>query len=326
MIAASARLLRLLSLLQARRDWPGAELAARLGVTPRTLRRDIDRLRSLGYPVRSSPGTAGGYRLGAGAALPPLQLDDDEALAVALGLRLAATAAVSGMQETAVRALAKLESLLPARLRRRVRALHAAVAPMGMAGPPVGPDLLTALATACREHERLRLRYRDHEGRASEREIEPHGLVCAGTRWYLVAWDLGRADWRTFRVDRIAGTPQAGARFLPRRLPEGDLAAYVSRTVSTQPYPIRARVVLHAPVERMREHVPPLAASLHALDAGRCVLEAGAHSLDALGYHIARLDVEFEVESPPELAARMHALGARLLRAAGAAACGAQAR
>lgn len=316
MIETSARLLRLLALLQSRRDWSGADLAARLQVTARTLRRDIDRLRSLGYPVRSSAGPAGGYRLGAGAVLPPLLLDDDEALAVALGLRLAAAGTVTGMEETAVRALAKLEQVLPARLRRRVRALHAAVAPLGVAGPPIDAGALTTLADACRGHESLSFRYRDQQGRGSERLVEPHALVCTAARWYLVGWDRGRGDWRTFRVDRIAGRFAAGPRFLPRPIPGGDPAAYVARAVTSSPYPLRARIVLHAPLEAMAERIPPLAGRLEAIDGRRCLLEAGAHSPGLLALHVALLGVEFEVLEPPELVDHLHALAARIARAA----------
>ena len=201
----SARLLKLLSLLQARRDWPGADLAARLEVTERTVRRDIGRLRDLGYPVHASRGTDGGYRLGAGAAMPPLLLDDDEAVAVAVGLRTAARSPVTGIEETSVRALAKLENVLPSRLRRRVSAVadYTVPVPPDSPPPPVDPAVLTTLASACRDHERLRLDYRAHDGTSTVRSVEPHRLVSWGQKWYLLGWDTGRGDWRTFRVDRI---------------------------------------------------------------------------------------------------------------------------
>jgi len=205
MLETSARLLRLLSLLQSRRDWTGAELAGRLGVGLRTLRRDIDRLRDLGYPVDATPGAAGGYRLGAGAALPPLLLDDEEAVAVAISLHTATTGSVAGLEETSLRALTKLQQMLPSRLRHRISAFHATtVALAGSAPDRVDPDLLTALAAACRDQRRLRVRYPGRDGLAT-RELEPHRLVHTPRRWYLLAWDLGRADWRTFRVDRIQG-------------------------------------------------------------------------------------------------------------------------
>ncbi|MDH5824079.1 YafY family protein [Luteimonas sp. RD2P54] len=316
MLETSARLLRLLSLLQARRFWSGPALAERLGVTPRTVRRDADKLRSLGYPVRSSGGVAGGYQLGAGSTLPPLLLEDDEALAVALGLRMATTGSVAGMEESAVGALTKLEQVLPARLRRRVRALHSAVAPLAMGGPLVQPEVLTMLGGACRGEQRVEFRYRDHQGRASAREVEPQGLVCASGRWYLVGWDLQRQDWRTFRVDRIDPRIATGQRFLPRPVPGGDLAAYVSRNIASAPYPMRARVVLHAPHARMTAAIPPLVARLEPLDDGRCLLEAGAQSPETLTYHLAMLGVEFEVLEPPELMAHVAAMAGRLTRAA----------
>src|SRR4051794_11032029 len=192
MLETSARLLRLLSLLQARRYWAGAELAERLEVTSRTLRRDVEKLRTLGYPVNAAAGRAGGYQLGAGAELPPLLLSDDEALAVTLGLRTAASGTVAGMEEAAVRALAKLEPLLPKRLRRRVKALGYAVVPLMGRGPSVHPELLSVLASACRDQHELAFAYADGGGRNTQRSVEPHGLVHTGARWYLVAWDLNR--------------------------------------------------------------------------------------------------------------------------------------
>jgi predicted DNA-binding transcriptional regulator YafY len=203
MLQTSARLLRLLSLLQARAEWSGAELAEELGVTTRTVRNDVQRLRDLGYPVQASPGVGGGYRLGAGAALPPLLLDDEEAVAVAVGLRTAAGASVTDIQETSIRALAKLEQVLPSRLRHRVHALQAATVEIPAPGPTVDAAVLTAVAAACRDDQRLRFDYRDHDGSASVRTVEPHRLVHDRGRWYLVAWDRDRADWRTFRADRI---------------------------------------------------------------------------------------------------------------------------
>src|SRR5215218_2209561 len=235
MLETSARLLRLLSLLQARRDWTGPELAARLGVSPRTLRRDMDKLRGLGYPVDATPGTAGGYRLGAGAMLPPLLLDDEEAVAVAIGLRTAAGGTITGIEETSVRALAKLEQVLPSRLRHRVTALHAVTVPLSPGGAQVDPDTLTALAAACRDHQRLRFDYRSHDGTATVRITEPHRLVHTGRRWYLVAWDVERDDWRTFRVDRVTPRIPTGPRFAPRALPDLDVGGYTSYAVSTAP-------------------------------------------------------------------------------------------
>src|SRR5437016_8160914 len=219
MLETSARLLRLLSLLQARRDWTGTELATRLGVTARTIRNDVDRLRGLGYPVDARPGVAGGYRLGAGGVLPPLLLDDDEAVAVAIGLRTAASGSIAGIEETSIRALAKLQQVLPSRLRHRVSAFQSYALAMPSRGPRVDPDVLTVIASACRDHERLRFDYRAHSGTASRRTVEPYRLVNDRRRWYLVAWDTDRDAWRTFRVDRIELRTTAVPRLKPRALP-----------------------------------------------------------------------------------------------------------
>jgi predicted DNA-binding transcriptional regulator YafY len=315
MLPTSTRLLSLLSLLQARRFWPGAELAERLEVTLRTLRRDVDRLRVLGYPVNASTGRAGGYQLGAGAALPPLLLSDDEALAVAVGLRTAASGTVSGMEEAAVRALAKLEQVLPTRLSRRVAALGAAVMPLRAAGPSVDPGLLSAIAAACGGQKELCFRYADARVRSSERTVEPYGLVHAGARWYLVAFDVERAAFRTFRVDRIGAKLSAGRRFLPRALPEGSPAAYVARSISTTMYRHQAKLVLHAPLDAMADRISPLAGTLEHLDAQRCVLQCGSHSLGALAIWVAMLDVDFEVLEPPELREHLQELASRMNRA-----------
>jgi predicted DNA-binding transcriptional regulator YafY len=317
MLETSARLLRLLSLLQAHRDWSGADLADRLGVTPRTVRRDVDRLRELGYPVNASPGTGGGYQLGAGAELPPLLLDDEEAVAVAVGLRTAAGQGVEGIGETSVRALAKLEQVLPDRLRRRVGALNAFTVSMlrGQRGPTVDAAVLTELANACRDSERLRFEYRDHGGAATRRTVEPHRLVCTERRWYLVAWDVERDDWRTFRADRIVPKPPHGPRFAPRTPPADDLAAYVSRGVSTSAYPARAVVRLHTSADRAAEFVGPSDGVLEAVDDGRCLLRTGAANLDVLVIHVVLMGVDFDVVEPPELTEHIRVLRDRLSRA-----------
>lgn len=315
MLDTSARLLRMLALLQSRGFWSGADLAARLEVTERTIRRDVDRLRSLGYPVHSSVGVAGGYQLGAGASLPPLQLEDDEALAVALGLRTAAMGTVAGVEEAALRALSKLEQVLPKRVRRRVNALREAVVPLYVAGPRVRAEVLSALAAACRHHESASFRYVDGQERSTARRTEPHGLVHTGSRWYLAAWDDDRDDWRTFRVDRIEGAVTTGRRFAPRDIPEGDVAAYVSRSIASRPYTHRARVLFHAPCSRIRERVPPLAGYLRHVGEDQCRLEAGAYSLEALALHVALVGEDFEIEGPPELIDHVRQLAARLRRA-----------
>ena len=320
MLTASTRLLRLLSLLQTRAHWAGAELAERLQVHPRTLRRDIDRLRQLGYPVQASSGAAGGYAFRAGQALPPLLLDDEEALAVSIALRTATAGAVGGIEEPALRALVKLEQAMPARLRRRVDALRSAIVPLERAGPVVDASRLATLASACRDQLRLAFTYADIRGRSAAREVEPQGLAHTGHRWYLVAWDLGRSDWRTFRVDRIVDVPRPGAHFAPRTLPGGgDLRAYVSRALAVAPYAEQARVVLHAPQAQMARRIPPAAGVLQPLDDARCLLECGAADLGALVYWLMALDVDFEVLAPAALQERLRMASARLARIVGPA-------
>lgn len=301
MLDTSARLLRLLALLQSRRFWSGTELAERLEVTERTVRRDIDRLRSLGYPVESSSGVAGGYQLGAGASMPPLLLDDEEAMAVSLGLRTATTGSVAGVEEAALRALTKLEQVLPQRVRQRVANLHAAVNPLYWSGVQVSVDTLTTLANASRSHDCLQFCYEDRQGRASKRTVEPHGLVHTGSLWYLVAWDCERDDWRTFRIDRLASPVVMVRRFSPRTIPGGNAATYLSQSVASRPYPYRARVVFHAPHDRIAKLVPPMAAHLEPIDDDHCLLEAGAHSLTAIAMHLAFMGESFEVQEPQEL-------------------------
>ncbi|MET7600403.1 helix-turn-helix transcriptional regulator [Streptomyces sp. NPDC004082] len=303
MLETSARLLRLLSLLQAHREWSGADLADRLGVTPRTVRRDVDRLRELGYPVNASPGTGGGYQLGAGAELPPLLLDDEEAVAVAVGLRQAAGQGIEGIGETSVRALAKLEQVLPHRLRRRVGALTAFTVPMlrGPQASTVDPGVLTELANACRDCERLRFEYLDHGGSPTRRTVEPHRLVCSERRWYLFAWDVDRDDWRTFRVDRITPRPPHGPRFTPRTPPAGDLAAHVARGVSTRAYATHAVVRLLVPLQEAQERVSPSAGTLEAEGEDSCLLRTGAAGIELMVVHILMMDFAFEVLEPPEL-------------------------
>ena len=315
MLETSARLLRLLSLFQAQRYWTGALLAERLEVTSRTLRRDVDRLRSLGYPVSSTSGTAGGYQLAAGATLPPLLLDDDEAVAVAVGLRTAASGTVSGIEEASVSALAKLQRVLPERLRRRVTALDAFILPLAGPGPRVPAETLSTIAGACRDLQKLQFGYHSREGAETEREVEPHRLVHTGRRWYLAAFDVGRNNWRTFRVDRIQPPLTAGQRFTARKPPDGDFAAYVKRSVAFGPDPLQAKVILHASVEQAAERVPPAAGTLEALDDHRCLLHTWSSSLDAMAVHLAWLGFEFEVREPAELADCIRAVSARLNRA-----------
>jgi predicted DNA-binding transcriptional regulator YafY len=314
----SSRLLTLLSLLQARRDWPGSELAHRLEVSGRTIRRDVERLRGLGYPVESLTGPAGGYRLRAGTAMPPLLLDDDEAIAIAVGLRTAARASVTGIEETSVRALVKLEQVLPAHLRRRVRALQSATTTLPAGGPSVDPQTLTVIAAACRDFECVRFAYRGRDGIASRREVEPHSLVNLGRRWYLAAWDRGRQDWRTFRVDRLGGPASTGVRFAPRDLPAKDAAAYVSQSLSAAPNRYEARITVHAPAEVVRRNVPSYWGTIEPIDEHRCEYRTGDDDLAWLALRVAMLTVDFDVNEPPELAEHLLQLARRLERAAAA--------
>jgi predicted DNA-binding transcriptional regulator YafY len=315
MRGTSSRLLDLLSLLQARRDWPGAELADRLEVSGRTIRRDVGRLRELGYPVESLTGPAGGYRLRAGTAMPPLLLDEDEAIAIAVGLRTAARASVTGIEETSIRALVKLEQVLPSHLRRRVAALGSATIAVPGAGPTVDPQELTTIAAACRDSECLRFEYRSRDGAATRREAEPHSLVNLGRRWYLVAWDRRREDWRTFRVDRVRRPAGTGARFSARKLPARDAAAYVEQSIAGAGSRYEARVTVHAPADELAARRPYLAGALEPLDAHRCEYRTSDHDLDWLAIRIAMLGVDVEVHEPPELVEHIRALGKRLLRA-----------
>jgi predicted DNA-binding transcriptional regulator YafY len=316
MTATSGRLLKLLSLLQARRDWPGAELAGRLGVSGRTIRRDVERLRALGYPVDALTGPAGGYRLHAGTAMPPLLLDDDEAVAIAVGLRTAAGASVTGIEETSIRALVKLEQVLPAHLRRRVSAIGAATSTLVPAGgPTVDPGTLTTIAGACRDRERLRFGYRRRDGTQSRRTVEPLSLANLGRHWYLVAWDCDRDAWRTFRVDRLEGPAPAGGRFTPRELPHDDPAVFVAAHLSGAPYRYQARVTLHAPASAIAERVPHPWGSLEPLDERTCEYRTSDDSLDWLAVRIGMLGVDFEVHEPPELVERFGVLARRFAAA-----------
>jgi predicted DNA-binding transcriptional regulator YafY len=311
-----ARLLRLLALLQAQRDWTGPQLAERLEVTTRTVRNDVERLRSLGYPVHSTLGVTGGYRLGAGAALPPLLLDDDEAVAVAVGLRTAAGGSVSGIEETSLRALAKLEQVLPSRLRHRVSALHSST--ISIAGPSaaVAADVLSTIAAAIRATVSLRFDYASFDGSPSRRMAEPHQLVHTRGRWLLVAWDVDRRDWRTFRVDRMRLRSPNGARFRARQVPGGDVAAYVERNLGSAMWRFRARVKVHASAADVAAHLPP-ALQVEPLDSHTCLVHMGSDSARMLAVWVGLLDVDFEVEDCPELAEELRQIAARYLRAVG---------
>ncbi|MDK9501026.1 YafY family protein [Streptomyces katrae] len=305
------RLLTLLSLLQTPREWPGSELAERLGVSPRTIRRDIERLRDLGYPVEATLGAVGGYRLVAGAAMPPLLLDDEEAVAIAVGLRAGAGHAIEGVEEASVRALAKLEQVLPARLRRRVGALQSAtVAVTRGDGPSVHPRTLTAMAGAVAGPERLRFAYRARDGVDSRRLVEPYRLVSTGSRWYLVAYDLEREDWRTFRVDRVSEPFATGARFTPRPLPM-EAAEFVRRALrGERTYPVD--VSFAAPPEELPAWLREAAA---AEPGGARVRFESGDAPEWLAARMALTGLEFTVRGPEFLAEAAGTLGARLARA-----------
>jgi predicted DNA-binding transcriptional regulator YafY len=309
---SSARLLELLSLLQSRPRWGAPELADRLGVTTRTVRRDITRLRDLGYPVAGGAGREGGYELGAGGTLPPLLLSDDESVAVAVGLRAAASGAVAGYEQAAVAAMAKLEQVLPARLRERVLSLNDAVVLVrpGL-GPSTDPEVLLTVAQASRRSERLRFSYQDGDGHVTERRVEPHGVVSTDRRWYLVARDLDRQDWRTFRVDRIAGPVLTGHRFVP--VAGVDAAAMIVEAMASLPYRWQAEVRLAADRRAAEAEVPRTVGTIEEID-GATVLRIGANDLEWLALYIAGLPFDAEVLHPPELRAALRRLARRLLQ------------
>lgn len=312
-MGTSARLLRLLSLLQTPRDWTGSELARRLEVSGRTIRNDIERLRDLGYPVHATRGSVGGYRLEAGTSMPPLLLDDDEAVAVAIGLRTATSGAVTGIEETSLRALAKLEQVLPPRLRRQVSTLQLMTVHVRRhrSGPTVDPAMLAELARLSREHFGIRFDYSDRHETASKRRVEPYRIVISGQRWYLVAWDLDRADWRTFRVDRIKGGMSPGPRFTPRELTDAGVEALVSRGVPPEARRHQARVIVHAPAEELTERFGGWIGTITRLDERSCVLTTGAERLGDLAAYLGLLGADFRVSEPPELVEQLRSLAAR---------------
>jgi predicted DNA-binding transcriptional regulator YafY len=316
MLETSARLLRLLSLFQGRRYWSGCDLANRLEITSRTLRRDVDKLRTLGYPIHSTSGAEGGYQLGAGATMPPLLLDDEEAVAVALGLRCAAAAAVEGVEEASMRALSKIEQILPSRLGRRVAALQTVVVMPTGRESSVNARTLSIIAGACRDGEVLRFRYQDHSGTASSRSVEPHRLVSTGRRWYLVAWDSDRKDWRTFRVDRVQPRLTTGPRVAPRDPPARDLGTYVARGVWHAP-PCRARIKLLASAQVVAERLPPCIGLIEPIDEQSCFFDMGASTFESLAMYLVLLGVDFELKEPLELVEQVRRLRDRYQRATG---------
>lgn len=314
-----ARLLQLLSLLQTPREWPGGELADRLGVSRRTVRRDIDRLRELGYPVQATLGAEGGYRLVAGKAMPPLVLDDEEAVAIAVGLRAGAGHALEGVDEASVRALAKLEQVLPSRLRHRVSTLQAATTPLTSGdGASIAPETLTVMASTVAGRERLRFAYRAGDGTASRRLTEPYRLVSTGRRWYLVAYDLDRADWRTFRVDRVGDPFATGVRFAPRELPTGSAAEFLRRSMQRHQESYDFEVTFAAPAKAVATRAPSWLGVPEPIGEGACRLRGRtADAADWLAVRLALLGYEFTVREPAELVESVRELGGRLVRAGG---------
>jgi predicted DNA-binding transcriptional regulator YafY len=302
MANTSSRTLRLLSLLQAQRYWPGAELAQRLDVSVRTLRRDIDRLRQLGYPVAGERGVDGGYQLAAGGALPPLVLDDDEAVALVVGLQSAAQGSVAGLAESSVRALSKVVQVMPPRLRHRAGALHAMTVPAMWAGgsSTIDPEVLTTIALACRDTERLRFTYTTRGGEGSERRVEPYRLVSLGRRWYLVAYDVDRQDWRSFRLDRLTEPCNTRHRFNPRPVPTGDAASFVRAGIDKMAAPITIEAVIHAPPAVVRDKVGSWG-TVEDMGDGRSRLRMTSDSMDWPALALGALGSEFEVLSPPEM-------------------------
>lgn len=312
----AGRLLSLLSLLQARREWQGPELQDRLEVSARTVRRDVQRLRELGYPIESVSGPAGGYRLRAGAAMPPLLLDDEEAIAVAIGLRTAARSAVSGIEETALRALVKLEQVLPSHLRRRMGALSEATsAPSPPRAVEADAMTLTLLASAYRDRELVRFTYSGREAEPTRRLVEPHALVTLGRRWYLVAWDPSRGAWRTFRVDRVAEPRLAGRRFNARTIPGTDAAAFVRRSISTLTYRYEATVTYQAPLHSLRARLPSGWGAIEEIDEHTCRYRTSDDDPDWLAFRIGMAGADFTVQGPPELLEALRRLGRRFLAA-----------
>jgi predicted DNA-binding transcriptional regulator YafY len=313
-LGTSARLLRLMTVLQKRRFWSGAELSSELDVTARTLRRDVDRLRSLGYTVEATSGPGGGYQLGRGTVLPPLELADDEAVAVAVALESAADT-FAGLSDVAGRVRAKLDQLLPARLRRRVSALSAVTMSLLGDAATLNADVLTTIATACRDEERLELSYTDREKQVTRRTVEPLRLAHVGNRrWYFIAYDVGKHAWRTFRVDRISAIHSVGPRFVPREAPK-DVTQYVSDSISHAPCPYRARLKLEGRAESLARRVPPWCGVLEPLDARSSVLSMGSGSIEGLVCLMVLVGIDFEILEPRSLAAEVRKVSQRLARA-----------
>ncbi len=314
MADTAARMLALLGLLQARADWTGAELAERLGVTGRTIRNDIERLRGLGYPVDAVRGPGGRYRLGVGTKLPPLLLEPDEAVAIAVGLR--AGTAVHGIEETSARALAKLEHVLPEALRRRVNALRDAVTAgpentsSNVEDPPVDPELIAEVAAAIRD--RTELRFDDGD---DVRQVEPYRLVSWQRRWYVVARDARDGSWRPYRLDWMRLRTPGGRRFTPQPLPDGDYTTFVLREVAFSGWNVHARIAVDASAQEVLSRINPTVGVVEPVDADHCVLVTGGDSVEIVAVYIGMLGLDFHVTEPPELVEQVARLGERYRRA-----------
>lgn len=317
MSTTTARILQLLSLLQTRRAWTGPELMTRLEVSERTLRRDIERLRDLGYQVRATTGPTGGYQLEAGADIPPLLLDEEEAIAIAIGLRTAAGGTITGIEDTSVRALAKLEQVLPPRIRRQVNILQTTIVPVLQPWVTVDADILTTVAHACRDSERLRFEYSARDGQTTERNVEPHQLVSIHQRWYLLAFDRDREDWRTFRLDRMGAPWATRARFSPRQIPGDDAAGYVQQSLRSMPTRYQVAATLYASASEIEGRLHHGHGSVEPVDDRSCRFRAEGDYLEWLAFQLVWLGVDFEIQEPPELIAYVEELAARLTRSVG---------
>jgi len=309
----TSRVLRLIGLLQSRPTWTGPELAERLDVTTRTVRRDIDRLRALGYPVRAGQGVGGGYQLGSGTALPPLLLDDEEAVAVAVSLRLAAGGTVAGLGEPAMRTLGKLENVLPARLRASVEAVSHATVTLGRRDQLVEGAVVALLARAARAFHEVRFDYAAASGEETSRRAEPYRLVATTSRWYLLAWDLDRGDWRSFRLDRMSEVRESTFTFRPREAP--DAAEHVREGLTRGPQGVDVVLDLDAPLDVVADALPTGVGELFAL-GDRCELRFSAWDVPSAAARLAWLPWEFRIVSPDDLCTEVTALAARLAWAA----------
>lgn len=304
MSAPAGRLLTLLSLLQTRRDWPGDELAGRLEVSPRTVRRDVDRLRTLGYPVQTTKGPYGGYRLVPGAELPPLLFDDDQAVAVAVALQTA-TSGIAGVEEASQRALSTVRQVMPARLRHRIDALQITPVRGAQRAPDVAADTLVTLGSACRDHQVLRFDYIAKDDQRSVRRVEPHRLVAWRSRWYLVAWDSDRDDWRTFRVDRMDLRIPTGPRFSPRTLTDDQARDLLQPHTGPLAWPVTGTVIMHRPAYEVTQWLGSLGGSATAIDEHRCQVDLGSWSYGSMAAWLLLFEAKFQVVDPPDLTAAL---------------------